>query len=113
MAGGGAGFSVRNPFRHNTNKAFAWEVLDTSTNLWLTANQIQERVSKLKGDTVPMSSISPTLSEMKTEYLERKGMLVALKSRLNENEAPNGGAAGASLGWGATQSVHQPELTDD
>lgn len=32
----------------------------------------------------------------------------------DENEAPNGKAAGASeAGWGATQSFHQPELTHD
>jgi len=112
-AGGGFGFSVRNPFRHNTNKAFAWEVLDKSPNPWLTANQIQERVSELKGAPVPMSSISPTLSEMKAQFVERKGMLVALKTRLNENEAPNGGAAGASeTGGAATPSNHQPQTYD-
>ena len=50
----------------------------------------------MKGEAVPMSSISPTLSEMKAAYLERKGMLVALKSRLNENEPPAGLSEGGS-----------------
>lgn len=74
----------RNPFRPGTNKAFMWEVLDTSPTPWLNANQIQERASVLKGVEIPMSSISPHLSEMKDEYLERDNMLVALKSRLKE-----------------------------
>lgn len=87
MAGGGLGVSVRNPFRHGTNKAFIWEVLDRAGDPWLNANQIQELASKLKGEEIPMSSISPMLSEMKGEYLERDNLRVALKSRLNENGA--------------------------
>lgn len=83
--GGGPSFSVRNPFRQGTNKAFIWEVFDQSKEVWLNANQIQERASELKGEVIPMASISPMLSEMKGEYLERDNLLVALKSRLNEN----------------------------
>jgi len=77
--------SVGNPFRAMTNKAFIWEVLNQAPTPWLNANQIQERASKLKGEQIPMSSVSPMLSEMKEEYLERDNMLVALKTRLNEN----------------------------
>ncbi|HET6525176.1 hypothetical protein [Sphingopyxis sp.] len=86
-AGGGAGFSIRNPFKAGTNKAFIWEVLDTAHTIWLNANQIQERASELKGEDIPMSSISPMLSEMKDTYLERDGMLVALKERVPAKEA--------------------------
>lgn len=86
-AGGGPGFSIRNPFKAGTNKAFIWEVLDTANTVWLNANQIQERASELKGEDIPMSSISPMLSEMKDTYLERDGMLVALKERVPAKEA--------------------------
>jgi hypothetical protein len=84
---GNADFSIRNPFRHGTNKAYIWEVLDTANTVWLNANQIQERASELKGEDIPMSSISPMLSEMKDTYLERDGMLVALKERVPDKEA--------------------------
>ena len=85
--GGGQAFSVRNPFRAGTNKAFIWEVLDQSSEPWLNANQIQEAASRMKGEAIPMPSISPMLSEMKGDYLERDNLRVALKSRLNENGA--------------------------
>jgi DNA mismatch repair ATPase MutS len=83
-------FSARNPFRHKTNKAYIWEVLDRSSNPWMNANQIQEAASALKGDSIPMVSVSPMLSDMKGEYLERDNLLVALKTRLHENGAEGG-----------------------
>lgn len=83
--GGGPSFCNENPFRPMTNKAFIWEVLNAASKPWLNANQIQAEASNLKGEVIPMSSISPMLSEMKDEFLERDNMLVALKSRLKEN----------------------------
>lgn len=75
-----------NPYRRSTNKAFMWSALKLASQAWLTANEIQEFASKLKGGEIPMSSVSPGLSEMKQDgTIERDGMKVALKSRLNEN----------------------------
>ncbi|NJR78252.1 hypothetical protein [Sphingomonas corticis] len=75
-----------NPYRASTNKAFMWEVLSQSESVWLSANEIQEAASHRRGSEIPMSSVSPGLSEMKQDgTIERNGMKVALKSRLNEN----------------------------
>ena len=92
-----------NPFRKGTNKAFMWDALALAETLWLDANEIQERSSALKGEEIPMATISPTLSNMKGEYIERKGLKVALKSRLNENE---GAEAPSDADEGATSSDH-------
>lgn len=63
-----------------------WAALQSASRVWLTANEIQESASKLKGGDIPMSSVSPGLSEMKQDgTIDRDGMKVALKSRLNEN----------------------------
>lgn len=66
-------------------------VMRQTPNVWTTANEVQARVSERKGVDVPMSTISPYLSELKRdEIIVRNGMKVALKARLNENEPPNG-----------------------
>ncbi len=97
----GPSFNLANPFRHGTNKAFIWEVLNECETPWMNANQIQELASELKGEPIPMASISPMLSEMKGEFLERDNLLVALKSRLNENgeavASPDAGGVAAPL----------------
>lgn len=107
--GGGYPFSSKNPFKPNTNKAFIWESLNDGPGIWFNANEIQDQASRLKGDDIPMSSISPSLSEMKDDHLERRGMLVALKSRLNENgaaeTAPDAEEDGAS-------SMHTQSVED-
>lgn len=78
-------------------RALFMSILRQSENPWMTANEIQERASAIKGQEVPMATVSPTLSNMKNVgVIRREGLKVALTERLNENEAPNGGAAGAS-----------------
>lgn len=64
------------------------EALSTGP-LWQTSNEIQETVSKWAGRTIPMSTISPYLSEMKKEgTIGRNGLNVAAALRL-ENEEPS------------------------
>lgn len=77
--------SAGNPFRAGTNKAIIWQVLYEAPEIWLTANEIQDRAIGFRAQEIPMASISPMLSEMKGEYIERDNLRVALKSRLNEN----------------------------
>lgn len=61
-------------------------ILRQSSNVWLTANEIQERASAIKGSEVPMTTVSPTLSYMKNDgVIVRDGLRVALADRLNEN----------------------------
>lgn len=98
---------VGNPYRASTNKAFMWEVLSQSGSVWLRANEIQEAASRRRGSEIPMSSVSPGLSEMKQDgTIERAGMKVALRSRLNENgeaeASPDVEEVGASSSEGQT-----------
>lgn len=89
-----------------TTKALFKSVLRQSSDVWMTANEIQERASAIKGQEVPMATVSPTLSNMKKAgVIVRDGMKVALASRLNEN-----GEAEASpdADEGATSSDHEP-----
>lgn len=80
-----------------TSRALFQSVLRQSEEPWMTANQIQERASAIKGQDVPMATVSPTLSNMKNDGLiVRDGLKVALTERVKENEAPSGSAAGAS-----------------
>lgn len=74
-----------------TSKAVFLSVLRQSANPWMTANEIQERASAIKGQDVPMATVSPTLSNLKNAGLiVRDGLKVALAERLNENgERPN------------------------
>lgn len=68
-----------------TTRALFKSVLRQSSNVWMTANEIQERASAIKGQEVPMATVSPTLSNMKNAgVIVRDGMRVALASRLNE-----------------------------
>lgn len=58
--------------------------------LWTTAVEIRRAVSTAKGKDVPMSSISPTLTDMKKRgVLTRRGMEVALAERLNSEVEKN------------------------
>ena len=69
-----------------TTKELIKAVLRQSSNLWMTANEIQERASAIKGQEVPMATVSPTLSNLKNAgVIVRDDMKVALASRLNEN----------------------------
>ena len=79
-----------------TSKAVFLSVLRQSLNPWMTANEIQERASAIKGHDVPMATVSPTLSNMKNAGLiVRDGLKVALTERLNENGALDGDATSA------------------
>ena len=79
-----------------TTRAVFLAVLRQSADPWMTANEIQERASAIKGQEVPMSTVSPTLSNLKNSGLvERDGFKVALAERLNENGAPSGNTASA------------------
>jgi hypothetical protein len=58
-------------------------VLSTSPRVWWNANELQRELSRLKGAQVPMSTISPTLSNMKSrEKIVRDGMRVADPNRV-------------------------------
>lgn len=72
--------------------------------LWRTANELQEEMSEIAGREVPMSTVSPSLTEMKkVGRIVRDGMRVALRSRvlaeepdlLNENDPPSKGGSDA------------------
>ena len=79
-----------------TSRAVFLSVLRQSANPWMTANEIQERASAIKGHDVPMATVSPTLSNMKNAGLiVRDGLKVALAERLNENGALDGNATSA------------------
>ena len=80
-------FSQRNPFRPASAKAYIWEALDLSTTPWLTTNEVQRSASKLKGREIPMSTIQPALSDMRDKHVERRGRLVAPKSRTSSPAA--------------------------
>lgn len=74
--------NTNNPNRAGTNKAYIWEALNSSPSVWLTANEIQPLAEAIKGSSIPMASISPSLTEMKRdEQIERLGLRVALAIR--------------------------------
>jgi hypothetical protein len=55
---------------------------------WWTAGEMQTCLTSVKGRDVPMGSVSPTLTNMKTKgLLVRDGMNVGLASRFKTNEA--------------------------
>jgi hypothetical protein len=62
--------------------------LDECSEDWWTAAQMQENLKEIKGREVPMSSVSPTLSNMKNRGLiVRDGLNFALPARAKTNEA--------------------------
>lgn len=79
------------PPRAKTNKDAILLALKIASDVWMTANELRERASKLKAKDIPMATISPTLSNLKNDgVIVRDGFKVALASRLNENGAVNG-----------------------
>jgi hypothetical protein len=59
-------------------------LLSDEGRVWWTANELQVELSRLKGTEVPMSTVSPTLSNMKNkDKIAREGMRVALPERAN------------------------------
>ncbi|RUW47812.1 hypothetical protein [Mesorhizobium sp. M8A.F.Ca.ET.021.01.1.1] len=88
------------PQKAKTKNALIIEALTQPRGLWQTANQIRDYLAKETGKIVPMSSISPALTDLKKSgTIARKDMLVALAFRLekeepgflNENGPPEGG----------------------
>ena len=74
---------VENPHRLNTNKWYLWEALNQSQSVWITANDAQALASELKGEEIPMSSVSPMLSDMvrADKTVLRDGLKVSLPHR--------------------------------
>lgn len=105
-----AGFrlkAISNPYKAGTNKAYFFQVLEEASSVWLTANEVQEKAKKLKGMDIPMGSVSPGLTEMKDDgFVVRVGLKVALKTRLQENEASTGETEDAS-------EAGEPELSPE
>ncbi|TGX54749.1 hypothetical protein E5A73_04645 [Sphingomonas gei] len=63
------------------------EALKDAPAVWTDATEIQKIASASRGSEVPMGSISPTLSLLKSEGLvSRNGMKVALRERLGDFE---------------------------
>ena len=50
-----------------TNKALFLRVLRDNSSPWMSANEIKETASRLKGRPIPMASISPTLTQLKLD----------------------------------------------
>jgi hypothetical protein len=60
------------------------EAMRSIDSIWTDAVTIQTEASRIRGDEVPMGSISPTLTVLKDQgVVERDGMKVALKERLS------------------------------
>lgn len=92
-----------------TSRTLFISILRQSEEVWVTANEIQERASAIKGQQIPMATVSPTLSNMKNDGLiVRDGLKVALADRVKKAEAPDGNAAGAPDGRAPTLLDHQP-----
>jgi hypothetical protein len=63
-------------------------LLDNCRDTWWTANEIQNALKFVKDKDVPMSSVSPTLWNLRNKgIIVRQGLNVALKSKLEKNEA--------------------------
>lgn len=90
----------------DTTKNIMIAVMRTMANIWTTASELQARVSEIKGREVPMSTISPTLSDLKNKdgLIVREGMKIALKERLKEVEPSTGGSGDGSDGDVAERS---------
>ena len=63
-------------------------LMDECSDDWWTATEIQDVLTTIKGKKVLMSSVSPTLSMMKSKgTIVRNGHNVALATRVQTNEA--------------------------
>lgn len=95
---GGAGLGLASG-KTLTKKQMIIEALNAPHPLWQTANEVRDKVSAMAGKEVPMSSISPALSDLKnSDTIVRNDMVVALALRVDneepgffkENEPPTG-----------------------
>lgn len=74
-----------------TTRSLIISVLRQSPDSWMTANEISERASSIKGRDVPLATVSPALSLMKNDGLiVRDGLKVTLAERLKENGLQSG-----------------------
>src|SRR6185312_7680822 len=63
-------------------------LMQESGDPWWTAAELQSHLTDVRKRVVPMSSVSPTLTNMKIKHLlVRNGLKVALTSRVQKNEA--------------------------
>lgn len=77
--------------RKLTTKALLQSVMRQADNPWMTAVEIRDRASFIRGGTVSMAVISPALTNMKNDGLiARDGLKVALVERLKENGLQGG-----------------------
>lgn len=68
---------------------FFLKTLQDADPPWMTANEVQVAASTLKGSEIPMSSVSPTLTDLKNKGLvARDGLKVALATRVQTIGAP-------------------------
>ncbi len=68
--------------RAATTPNLVLQSLTQSAVVWLTSNEVQADVTRMKGAEVPMSTISPTLSNLKKDgIIVRDGNKVALRER--------------------------------
>lgn len=66
-------------------------ILTVADTPWMTGQAIREKFSAAKGEEITMASISPMLSKLKDDgVLVRRGLEVALASRVQKAEAPSG-----------------------
>jgi hypothetical protein len=73
------------------------EMLEACTEDWWSAVEIQQCATEIRGKEVPMSSVSPTLTNMKNKgILVRDGLNVGLASRFQKKEAAAEDSAAAS-----------------
>lgn len=81
-----------------TTKSLMLSVLRDAPSVWMTSDELRDRVTALKGEDVPMGTIGPTLSNMKNEgVIVREGFKVALAERHHENRASDGNQAEDAL----------------
>lgn len=75
------------PTRAKTKNALIIEALNHPRERWQTAKQIRDYIAKVTEKDVPMSSISPALTDLKKSgTIARNDMLVALALRLEKEE---------------------------
>jgi hypothetical protein len=71
-----------------TSKDAILYILMNAPEIWLTTQEVQDRVSTLLGRSVPIGTIAPSLSELKNlEQIVRDGAKVAHSEILKNNEA--------------------------
>lgn len=115
-SGEGRDLTPPSPYAKLTMKQLVKKALDEHFTNGATANELLDFFRDAWGrNDIVRTSLSPQLSRLKREGVTTlRGMKwhLAAAGDLYENEAPNGGAAGASEADGAaTPSNHQPERT--